>query len=145
MGLVGQGSNQELAVQLSRVADRMLKIRDSRAPAPPVVSSLEQRRRPFGSITEAVSMVLGSVGEMRVRDIHAAIEAMLEEPVSPLLGQELPQPEIDGTWAPVRSSRPRALPSAAIAAGRGQVSLGTLAFTLAVSIGAVTSGVEGGV
>ena len=82
MGLVGQGSNQELAVQLSRVADRILKIRDSRAPAPPVVSSLEQRRRPLGSITEAVSMVLGSVGEMRVRDIHAAIEAMLEEPVS---------------------------------------------------------------
>jgi hypothetical protein len=33
-------------------------------------------------MTEAVATVLGSAGEMQARDVHEAIEGLLDEPVS---------------------------------------------------------------
>jgi hypothetical protein len=82
MGLAGHGSNHDLADGLGRVAERIVLLGVSREPVPAAAPTIEPSRRGFGSITVAVATVLGSAGEMRVRDIHRAIEGLLGEPVS---------------------------------------------------------------
>jgi hypothetical protein len=82
MDLVGHGSNQDFAVAMDRVADRIGHLGCSPEVEPLAATSLAPSRRGFGSIEEAVSIVLGSAGQMRTRDVHAAVEGLLEEPVS---------------------------------------------------------------
>jgi hypothetical protein len=43
---------------------------------------LSPLRQPWRSIVDAVTIVLGSSGEMRPRDVHTAVEALLGRPVS---------------------------------------------------------------
>jgi hypothetical protein len=46
-------------------------------------SSDGRKRRRWGEVRVAIETVLGSAGELHARDIHAAVEAVLGEDVSP--------------------------------------------------------------
>jgi len=63
-----------LPMLASRIADRM--------PTEPAAEGPDPSRRAWRSITNAVVTVLASAGELRARDIHLAVEALLGEPVS---------------------------------------------------------------
>jgi hypothetical protein len=83
MGLIGQGSNRDLAGRLDCLADRIACLHRSFATAEsrlPVRAP--RRRRRWEEVAEAILVVLESSGELRSRDIHVAVEALLDEPVS---------------------------------------------------------------
>lgn len=88
MGAAGHGSKRDLADGLRLLADRVGLLEGFPEIEPQAATSLAPSRRGFGSIGEAVSIVLGSAGELRTRDVHAAVEGLLEESVS-LIRQEL--------------------------------------------------------
>src|SRR5436853_3380056 len=81
MGLVGRLSNPDLKTLLQgltgpdrKQADPPQRTRGGIAP---------DGRRKFGTVRDAIVQVLGDVGaELRVRDIHARVEALLGEEVS---------------------------------------------------------------
>lgn len=78
MGLTGHGSNLSFPENLAAVAKRMAV-----QPAEPTVPRRggEVARRPWGAVTEAVVTVLGSADELRMCDVHKAVEVLLGEPV----------------------------------------------------------------
>jgi hypothetical protein len=80
VGRAGHGSNQDLAYRMARIRPRVDRLgsdrtADSRRP--------RRLRWPWGQVASAVVIVLASAGELRARDIHAAVEAVLNEDVSP--------------------------------------------------------------
>jgi hypothetical protein len=82
MGLVGQGSNQDPARRLDRLTDCISRLDQAFAKAEPLVASRPQRkRRQWGEVAGTIVAVLAS-GELRARDIHVAVEALLDESVS---------------------------------------------------------------
>jgi hypothetical protein len=78
MGLVGHGSNREFAAQMTRVADRIGRLRggDGRARA-----NLDRRRRRPGVVGAAIVAVLASAGELRASDVHASVQAIVGEQI----------------------------------------------------------------
>jgi hypothetical protein len=83
MALTGHGSNRRLKDHLDQLGERLDALRGARANrTPPRREALQPSRRRWNSITEAVATVLGPAGELRARDVHAAVEALLGEPVS---------------------------------------------------------------
>jgi len=80
MGLAGHGWNQDLAYRMARIRPRIEGLDSERT----ACNGRPRRlRRPWGQVTSAVVSVLASAGELRARDIHAAVEAVLDENVSP--------------------------------------------------------------
>ncbi len=79
MGAVGHGSNRDLLEGIRNVQARLARL----APPGAGTTALRRYRRPPGEMTQAVSAVLGSSGELGVQDICGAVEALLNAPVSP--------------------------------------------------------------
>jgi hypothetical protein len=78
MGLTGQGSNPSFPENLAAVTKRIAVHRTlPTVPQRPPEGS----RRPWGAVTEAVVTVLGSADELRMCDVHKAVEVLLGEPV----------------------------------------------------------------
>jgi hypothetical protein len=75
-------SNQEVQSSLSHLARKLACLRDSDAPPRTITSRRRRARRP-GWVHDAVVRVLADhQGPMRVAHVHAAVEALLGEPVS---------------------------------------------------------------
>jgi hypothetical protein len=81
MDLIGVLSNHELQGSLRRAAKKLAAVRASGGPRRAVVACRQRPRRP-GWVLKAVVQVLADRDEpMRAKDIHAAVEASLGEPV----------------------------------------------------------------
>jgi hypothetical protein len=79
--LLGIYSNQELRGSLGRLAKKLAAVRASGGPRRQPVSRRQRPRRP-GWVLAAIVQVLADRGEpMQVKDIHAAVEALMGEPV----------------------------------------------------------------
>lgn len=75
-------SNQDLRSSLGYLAKTLARLRASDAP-PRVVASRRRRARRPGWVHDVVLRVLADhEGPMRVTHVHAAVEALLGEPVS---------------------------------------------------------------
>jgi len=100
MHLLGIYSNQDLQGSLSRLAKKLAAVRISGGPRRRPVSCRRRPRRP-GWMLKAVVWVLTDRSEpMHVRDIHAAVEA--------LVGESVPLSSIKGGLAKnVGGSSPR--------------------------------------
>lgn len=82
MDLVGTLSNQTTQERLQRVTERVRHFL-SATPLDQVPLPRRRLRRRSGSIPVAATAVLASCeGDMRARDIHAAVEGLLGESVS---------------------------------------------------------------
>ncbi len=81
MELLGHYSNHDLQGSLGRLAEKLAALRAGGGPRrQPVTRRL--RARPPGWVIKAVAQVLTDRGEsMRAKDIHAAVEALVGEPV----------------------------------------------------------------
>jgi hypothetical protein len=83
MHLLGIYSNHDLQGSLSRLAEKLAAVRVNGGPPRWPVSRRQRPRRP-GWVIEAIVQVLADRREpMQVRDIHAAVEALVGEPVPP--------------------------------------------------------------
>jgi hypothetical protein len=83
MHLLGIYSNQDLQGSLRRLAKKLAAVRASGKPRRQPVSRRQRPRQP-GWVLEAIVQVLADRGEsMQVKDIHAAVEALVGEPVPP--------------------------------------------------------------
>jgi hypothetical protein len=83
MHLLGLYSNQDLQGSLGHLAEKLAAVRAGGGPRWQPVSCRRRPRRP-GWVLKAVVRVLADRGEpMHVRDIHAAVEALVGEPVPP--------------------------------------------------------------
>jgi hypothetical protein len=76
---LGHDSNRDLARSLRdlETSRGLVELPDGSSSRP------GRRRRAWGEVAGAITAVLASAGEMRTRDIHAAVESLLGEPVSP--------------------------------------------------------------
>lgn len=82
MGLTGVLSNHDLQESLGRVAKKLATVRASGEPRRQAVAARQRPRRP-GWVPKAVVQVMTDRGEpMRAKDIQAAVEALVGEPVS---------------------------------------------------------------
>ena len=82
MDLIGVLSNHDLQGSLARLTKKLAAVRTSDAPRRRPVACRQRPRRP-GWVLKAVVQVLGDRAEpMRAKDIHAAVEALLGEPVA---------------------------------------------------------------
>jgi len=91
MHLLGIYSNHDLRGSLDRLAEKLAAVRASSAPRRQPASCRRRPRRP-GWVLKAVVQVLTDRGEpMHVKDIHAAVEA--------LVGEAVPSPSIRGALA----------------------------------------------
>lgn len=80
MGLPGHASNFGLADRIARVLD--LASRNAGVPVD-AAPRLPRHRLEWRSVQNAVIVVMSSAdGEMQLRDIHAAVEALCGQPVS---------------------------------------------------------------
>ncbi len=81
MDLTGVLSNHELQGSLARLAGKLAAVRAAGGPRRQPESRRQRPRRP-GWVLKAVVQVLSDGGEpMRATDIHAAVEALVGEPV----------------------------------------------------------------
>jgi hypothetical protein len=81
MDLLGHYSNHDLQGSLRRLAGKLAALRASGGPRRRSESRRQRSRRP-GWVLKAVVEVLADRGEpMRAKDIHAAVEALVGEPV----------------------------------------------------------------
>ncbi len=81
MGLLGHYSNHDLQGSLGRLAEKLAALRASGGPRRRPVACRQRSRRP-GWVLKAVVQVMADRGEpMRAKDIHAAVEALVGEPV----------------------------------------------------------------
>jgi hypothetical protein len=79
--VLGTYSNQDLQGSLARLARKLAGVRASNAPRRRPTTRRQRSRRP-GWILKAIIHVLTDRDEpMRAKDIHAAVEAALGEPV----------------------------------------------------------------
>lgn len=82
MDVVGAYSNPETQQRLRRLADRLDRLAASNAPRRP--STRYDRRLRMGLVPDAAMRVLSASGEpMRLRDIHAEVEDLIGQSVSP--------------------------------------------------------------
>jgi hypothetical protein len=82
MDLIGVLSNHDLQGLLGRLAEKLAAVRASGGPRRRAVACRQRPRRP-GWVLKAVAQVLADQDEpMRAKDIHAAVEALLDERVS---------------------------------------------------------------
>jgi hypothetical protein len=82
MGLLGGYSNPEIQGRLRRLSEKLDQLTTSDAPPRP--SARHDRRLRSGLVPDAIMRVLaGSVEPMRARDIHAEVEALIGQSVSP--------------------------------------------------------------
>jgi hypothetical protein len=82
MGLLGCYSNPEIQGRLRRLSEKLDRLAASTAT--PCPSARHDRRLRGGLVPKAIMRVLGeSVEPMRVRDIHAEVEGLLGQTVSP--------------------------------------------------------------
>lgn len=82
MDLIGVLSNHELQGSLARLAKKLAVLRASDKPRRQRMACRQRPRRP-GWVLKAIVHVLADREEpMRARDIHAAVEASVGEPVS---------------------------------------------------------------
>lgn len=82
MGLLGAYSNSDTQERLRRLSEKLDRLAVSDAPPRPSVR--RDRRLRSGLVPSAIMRVLAaSVEPMRARDIHAEVEELLEQPVSP--------------------------------------------------------------
>jgi hypothetical protein len=82
MGLLGAYSNPQVQERLRRLSDKLDRLAASEA-APRASIRLDRRLR-SGLVPKAIMEVLtASVEPMRVRDIHAEVEELIGQPVSP--------------------------------------------------------------
>lgn len=83
MHLLGLYSNQDLQASLGRLVKKLAVVRGSGGRRRRPVSCRRRPRRP-GWVLRAIVQVLADRGEpMRAKDIHAAVEALVGEPVPP--------------------------------------------------------------
>lgn len=83
MHLLGIYSNHDLQGSLGRLVEKLAAVRGSGKPRRRPLSRRQRPRRP-GWVLEAIVQVLADRGEpMHVKDIHAAVEALVGEPVPP--------------------------------------------------------------
>jgi hypothetical protein len=81
MDLLGHYSNHDLQGSLRRLAGKLAAVRASGGPRRRPAACRQRVRRP-GWVLKAVVQVLTDRGEpMRAKDIHAAVEALVGEPV----------------------------------------------------------------
>lgn len=81
MDLLGHYSNHDLQGSLRPLAGKPAAVRASNGPRQRPESRRQRARRP-GWVLKAVVQVLTDRGEpMRAKDIHAAVEALVGEPV----------------------------------------------------------------
>jgi hypothetical protein len=81
VGLLGHYSNHDLQGSLRRLAGKLAAVRASGGPRRRPVACRQRARRP-GWVLKAIVQVLTDRGEsMRAKDIHAAVEALVGEPV----------------------------------------------------------------
>lgn len=81
MHLLDIYSNHDLQGSLGRLAKKLAAVRANGGPRRQPVSRRQRPRRP-GWVLEAIVQVLADRGEsMQVEDIHAAVEALVGEPV----------------------------------------------------------------
>ena len=91
MHLLGIYSNHDRRGSLSHLAKKLAAVRANGGPRRRPVSCRQRSRRP-GWVLEAIIQVLADRGEpMHVNDIHAAVEALVGEPV--------PSPSLKGALA----------------------------------------------
>jgi hypothetical protein len=82
MAVVEGLSNQEIQGRLVRLSEKLARLRRDGSAARPAVPQRLRVRRP-GWVLTAVVQVLADRGEpMRAKDIHAAVEESLGEPVA---------------------------------------------------------------
>jgi len=82
MQATGVLSNHDLQGSLGHLAKRLARLRASDTPPRAITSRRRRARRP-GWVRDVVVRVLADHGEpMRVTDVHAAVAALLGEPVS---------------------------------------------------------------
>jgi hypothetical protein len=82
IGLLGHYSNQDLQGSLARLARKLAAVRASGGPRRRPTTCRQRPRRP-GWVLKAIVQVLADQGEpMRPKDIHAAVEAALGQPVA---------------------------------------------------------------
>ena len=87
MDLLGHYSNQDLQGSLRHLAGKLAAVRASGRSRRRPVACRQRSRRP-GWVLKAIVQVLGDQTEpMRTKDIHAAVAALVGEPVSWGLGQ----------------------------------------------------------
>jgi hypothetical protein len=81
MDLLGHYSNHDLQGSLGRLAEKLATLRASCGPRRQPVTRRQRSRRP-GWVLKAVVQVMAVRREpMRARDIHAAVEVLVGEPV----------------------------------------------------------------
>ncbi len=81
MDLLGHYSNHDLQGSLGRLAKKLAALRARGGPRRRPVACRQRARRP-GWVLKAVVQVLADRQEpMRAKDIHAAVEALVGEPV----------------------------------------------------------------
>ncbi len=81
MDLLGHYSNHDLQGSLGRLAEKLAALRASGGPQRRPVVCRQRARRP-GWVLKAIVQVLTDRGEpMRAKNIHAAVEALVGEPV----------------------------------------------------------------
>jgi hypothetical protein len=81
MDLLGALSNQADLERLQQLADKLDRLARSKTPRRP--SSRTDRRTSHRGVLRAINSVLEQSGQpMRTRDIHRAVMALLEQPVS---------------------------------------------------------------
>jgi len=82
MDLIGVLSNHDLQGSLGRLAEKLAAVRASSELRRQAVACRQRPRRP-GWVLKAIVQVLADQEEpMRAKDIHAAVEASVGEPVS---------------------------------------------------------------
>jgi hypothetical protein len=82
MGLLGAYSNPEIPGRLRRLSEKLDRLAASDAAPRPLARA--NRRLRSGLVPKAIMRVLSeSVEPMRVRDIHAEVEGMIGQTVSP--------------------------------------------------------------
>jgi hypothetical protein len=82
VGLLGHYSNQDLQGSLARLARKLAAVQANGEPQRQLATCRQRPRRP-GWVLKAIVRVLADRGEpMRAKDIHAAVEAALGEPVA---------------------------------------------------------------
>jgi hypothetical protein len=83
MHLLGLYSNHDLQGSLGRVAKKLAAVRAGGGRRRRPVSCRQRPRRP-GWVLDAIVQVLADRGQpMRAKDIHAAVEVLVGEPVPP--------------------------------------------------------------
>lgn len=82
MDLIGVLSNHDLQGSLARLVKKLAAVRASGDPRQQRMACRQRPRQP-GWVVRAVAQVLADREEpMRAKDIHAAVEALVGEPVS---------------------------------------------------------------